>query len=333
MIRTLKGNVILAMLFTAFFITVNSSPAPGADDKNLFIIKTNIQTDFNEVQVADLKGYFAEEGIKIEYVGIVEGLSSYQMLAQGHIDFVSGHPDGVAKARLAGILVKGVVPGMVDHPDYPHIRYIVKGDSPIKTLDDVAGKKVGMTDYASCIDGYLKYYLAGKGIKKEPEWVVLPAIAQSEQAMIQGLVDVTTSHPPFGSIALAAGGRQIATSWDIFHSAAAGLSTRNFSEDFINAHPKELKGFAKAMYRARKWINNNMDEAVPLVSAALGIDPETASAEKDGRYYSDDREIKKEHIELWFKLSETLGYWNHGDLQPEDVYTNEFAPGKEEEIS
>lgn len=296
-------------------------------DDGLFVVRTITQVVFNEFNVADLRGYFAEEGIKLEYVGRVEGLSNYQLLEQGVIDVTDGHPNQVAQARLAGMKVKAVVPGMVDHPDFPHVRYIAREHGPIQSLDDIVGKKVAIQSYNSCYEGYLQYYLQQRGITGEVDWVVLATGGQAEQSLTTGQIDMTTSHPPFGSLAIRAGGnKQIATSWDILHSPGSGLSVRVFTEDFINKYPDILRGFARAMYKARLWIDENMDEAVPLVSEYLGLDPEKVSVEWDGRWYEETPIFRKEYIDIWFDLSEALGYWKHGDIKPEDIYTNDFAP-------
>lgn len=296
-------------------------------DDGLFVVRTITQVVFNEFNVADLRGYFAEEGIKLEYVGRVEGLSNYQLLEQGAIDVTDGHPNQVAQARLAGMKVKAVVPGMVDHPDFPHVRYIARENGPIRSLDDIIGKKVAIQSYNSCYEGYLQYYLQQRGIKGEVDWVVLATGGQAEQSLTTGQIDMTTSHPPFGSLAIRAGGnKQIATSWDILHSPGSGLSVRVFTEDFINKYPDILRGFARAMYKARLWIDENMDEAVPLVSEYLGLDPEKVSVEWDGRWYEETPIFRKEYIDTWFDLCEALGYWKPGDIEPEDIYTNDFAP-------
>jgi len=322
-----KKSVTSVIAGAVFLVAAASQAAQGAESK-LFVIRTQVQTVHNEVQVAELKGFFEEEGVKIEYVGSVEGLSEIQMVAQGLIDVVTNtHIDLVSKARIAGVKVIAAAPGMVDNPDYPHVRYFAREGGRVNTLDDIVGKKVGIQGYWSCIDGYLLTYLNKRGIKGDVEWVVLPTGGQAEQALTQGLIDMTTSHPPFGSLAAKAGGnKQIASTWDIFHSPGAGLAVHVFSEDFIKAHPKEVRAFSRAMFKARKWNNANIKESVFLVGKALGLDPATIDEKLDSRWYSEDPGIAKEDIELWFDISEGVGYWDHGDIEPEDVYTNEFAP-------
>jgi ABC-type nitrate/sulfonate/bicarbonate transport system substrate-binding protein len=326
MLAFFKKCIFITAILAIFSGSINLGAAWGADS-DLFPIRVEIQTDFTEFQVGDALGIWEEEGIKIEYVGAPSPLSSYQMLEQGYIDVTTGHPDGVAKARLAGIKAKVIAPGMVDHPDFPHVRYFARTNGPIKSLEDIVGKKVAIDSFYSCNEGYLIYYLNQKGIKGEAEWVVLPDVGQMEQALTQELIDLTTSHAPHGSLAAQAGGNtQIASTWDIFHSTASGLSIRSVHEDLIAAHPDKVRAFAKGLYRIRTWINANMAEGIKISRTALGLDPNTGSVEWDGRWFAETPGIAKEDIELWFGISEAIGYWKHGDIKPEDIYTNEFAP-------
>jgi ABC-type nitrate/sulfonate/bicarbonate transport system substrate-binding protein len=334
--KTLRIWVTGAMVAAVFLaagsrVKVEAAEAAKSDgtEKELFVIRTQIQSVHNEIQIAELKGFFEEEGIKIEYVGNVEGLSTLQMLEQGLIDAQTNtHPNRAAQARLAGMKVVCAVPGMVDHPDYPHVRYFTRPDSAVKTLDDIVGKKVAIQNYNSCYDGYLRTYLKDNNLPDDVEWVTLAKGGHAEQALTQGLIDLTTTHPPFGGIAARAGNKQVATSWDIFRSPAAGLAVHIFQEDFLKAHPEEMKAFSRAMYKARKWNNEHMAEAIALVGGALGLDTSTLSTEWDGRWYSEDPGFIKEHIDMWFEICETLGYWNPGDIEPEDIYTNDYAPAK-----
>lgn len=330
--KILKKCAILAAVAAAIIMATDSNPAMAADSKDaeLFVMRLPRPYVFDETLIGKALGFFEEEGINIEFVTAVEGLSSFQMLNQGLLDAGGGHPSNVAQAKLAGIKVLGVAPGMVDNPKYPHARYIVKEDGPIKSLDDIVGKKVAIRTYMSCYEGYLKIYLEDKGIKGDVEWVVLSTGGQAEQALSQGLIDMTTTHPPFATIAFKAGGhKQIATSWNIFESAAAGLGIHVFEEDFLAAHPNEVRAYTRALYKTRKWINSHMDEAVHLTAKEFNVDPADVNVELDGRWYAETPGIQKEDIELWFDISERLGYWNHGDLKPEDIFTNEFDPTEE----
>jgi len=332
--RKLAAGLLLALSVTLLFGLTGCGKKDGStaqaaatakDGDGLFTIRVASQTGFNETQIADELGYFKEEGIKIKYTGVLaKGVTEFQTISQGINDaFIGGHPPNVAQARLAGLKFVAVAPGMVDNPKFPHVRYLVQTNSPIKTLDDIEGKKVAITSIGACTSGYLQYYLKQKGLPDNVNWTTLSNPGQQEQSLTQGLVDVATSHPPFAGIALAAGGvREIATSWDILHSPGAGLSVRGFSEDFIKAHPNEVKGFAKALAKARIWINSHQDEAKAIIANKLKLDPKDVSV----FWYDEDLTINPQYIEKWFEIAEDIGLWKKGEIKPTDVYSNDYAP-------
>ncbi len=304
----------------------NSSGAGKREEENLFTLRVITQTGFNELNVADDLGFFKEEGIKLEYIGTLgKGVTEFQLIEQGELDaFTGSHPPNVAQARLAGVKVKAVAPGMVDNEKFPHVRYLVQEDSPIKTLEDIKGRKVAITGISACTDGYLKYYLLSKGLSYDDiEWVTLSTGGQQEQSLVQGQIAVATSHPPYAGKALGAGGvREIASSWDIFHSPGAGLSVRGFSEEFIKEHQEVVQGFVNAMYKSRVWINEHQQEALEIVAKYLNLEPEDMSV----FWYDENKNITPEYIDQWFEIAESIDLWEKGEILPEDVYTNDFIP-------
>jgi len=305
---------------------VSDSATDSSSDDGLFTLRVITQTSFNELNVADELGFFRDEGIKIEYIGVLgQGVTEFQLMEQGEIDaFTGGHPPGVAQARLAGIDVVSVAPGMVDDPEYPHVRYLVQADSSIQSLDEAVGKTVGISGTGACTDGYVKYYLKSKGLDPDSvNFVTLSTSGQQEQALGQGLINISTSHPPYAGIALATGEyREILNSWDIFHSPGAGLSVRGFTQDFIDEYPDVVQGFVNAMYRSRIWIDSNLDSAKEIVAKYLSLN----SSDLSSFLYDTDKNITASYIDQWFEIAETIGLWNEGDIEPEETYTNAFVP-------
>ncbi|MDR1615824.1 MAG: ABC transporter substrate-binding protein [Syntrophomonadaceae bacterium] len=325
---TMSLLLILATVGCGGNSTSEKPPAEntGTESKELFPLRAFTQTTFSETIIADKLGFFEDEGIKIEYVGTIgQGITQTQALEQGDIDvFTQGHLTDVAQARLAGLTPVATAPGFVDDPDNPHITYLVREDSDINSLDDFAGKKIGILGFAVCTDGFVKKYLTEKGLDPNSvEYVVLPQAGQIEQSLINGQIDVTTSHTPFAGVALAAGGvRMVAKSYDIVGTPAAGLAVRGFKESFIKEHPDIVQGFANATYRARLFMENNLEYSKIVGAEYLGLKPEEVSSNS----YCQEKNIPPEWAALWFDMSEELEYWKPGDITPEEVYTNQFVP-------
>jgi ABC-type nitrate/sulfonate/bicarbonate transport system substrate-binding protein len=334
-IRHIKKGVLVSafalLLVFSFTSCGNSgdSSAGGTDASSgdgLFALRMVTQTTNSETIIADRLGFFENEGIKAEFVGTLgQGVTQDQAIATGDLDvFTQGHITSAAQARIAGLHSKVVQPGFVDDPEFAHVTYLVREDSDIQSIEDFAGKKIGISGSGVCLDGYITTYYKNHGLDSSSiEYVTLPQPGQAEQAVVQGLIDVTTSHSPFGGIALAAGGvRKAGASWDIFQSPAAGMATRGFSDDFIEAHPDIVQGWANAVYHARVFIEKHPEYARDVSADYLGLDPKDVSLNR----WPLEKNVPQEWAEFWFGLSEDLGYWNPGDITIDEVITNEFVP-------
>lgn len=324
------SSILLIMVFVLAGCVVNVAEKSAASDKqaqNLFTVRVaGDGTGNGAVLIANELGFFEEEGIRIQFTGALKGgATEFQTIAQGINDaFIGGHPPTLAQAILAGVKVKAVAPGMVDHPEYPHVRYLVKEDSSIQSLNDIVGKKVSIGSTSSpCSDGYLKIWLKQNNLPQNVEWVTLSVPGQQEQAVKQGFVDMTTSHPPYAGVAVKQGEvRQIATSYDILKNPAAGLSVTGFSEKFIQEHPDIVRAYCRALAKVRPWINSHQKEAAEIVARKNNLKPDEVSL----FWYDEHTAIEPSYIELWFSIAEELGMWKPGTIKPTDIYTNEFAP-------
>ena len=95
--------------------------------------------------IATKFGWFAEKGIKVELVPLPGSTDCVKLVATGEITFSIPSIEPVAIIRTQGVKVinyytayQGNIYGMA-----------VPADSPIKTLDDLKGKTIGVTSMAS----------------------------------------------------------------------------------------------------------------------------------------------------------------------------------------
>ena len=324
------AGVLTTLLITVLTAACSSVPpgAPGTDSENsggLFTIRVASPSSFNEIYVADAMGFARDEGIQLDFTGsLAKGVTEYQLIEQGINDaFVGGHPPNVAQARLAGIMVKCVAPGMIDDPEYPHVSYLVKPDSPYRSLSETVGKKVAISSISGCTNGYVQYFLKNQGLDyNNVEFIVIPD-PEGLLSLQQGLVDFIAAHPPYAGKAIAEGtAREVFNSWDIFQSPGAGLSVRGFSEGFIAEHPDVVQGFVNMMYRTRVWTNSHLEDAKKINAQYLDLEPSDVSS----FYYDSQKQVSEEYVEKWFEISEEIGLWGKGEINPEDITDNQFTP-------
>lgn len=304
----------------------DSKSALDSNGKKLFVINMPTQTGYNEFWIADKLGYFKDEGIKINYTGVLKGnITEVQSVLTGSNDVFTDHPSSVIQAILAGAKIKIVAPGMVDNKKFVHMGYLVKDNGPYKTAADLKGKKlkVAVSGTNTCTDIIAMEWFRQHGISKQNVNFVIMPDEQIEQAVKQGLVDIGCVHPPYTKKAQNDGGtRQLFTSYDAVHGPSAGASIRGFSDKFIEQHPEQVAGFTKAIIRAHKWMNTHQDEAMKIEAQKLNIPVKDMAP----FWYDESNYVQNLYIQKWIDMMVDDGLLKKGEIKTTDLYTNDYDP-------
>ena len=278
--------------------------------------------------MADLNGFFKDVGIVTDYQGPLKGGTLVQAVVKGDVDVMhSGHVINVAMARQAGMKIKIVMEGMVDHPDSDkgHMYWLVQDNGKINTAQDLIGKKIAVANRGSCADLLTYEYLRQNGIAKEQVELVTMPDAQQEQALRQGLIDAAVVHSTFSIGAQQRPGLKVlVSSYQIGAAAgdgeAGGLAVRAFSEDFIKKYPGVVKAYIAGNYRGQQWGNKNFAEAKQLW-AKFNDAPLSG-----GNWHSTDKWVDEKKIQFWIDMMERNGFAKPGEIVAKDLYTNEANP-------
>jgi NitT/TauT family transport system substrate-binding protein len=217
------------------------------------------------IYVAEEKGFYEKAGIKVSTIFARGGGDQVQILVAGDGDISIG--TGLL-ATLSALekgaplkIVSAEFTGMGD------LFWYVKGDSPIKTIDHLAGKKVGFSNPgASTHMGALAMaeWLKSKGLA-EPQ--LLPAGSPPEQftAVMTGQIDAGWSVPPFfleeankGNIRILLRGAELPGLSDITIRVNLARS------DFLRKRPEAMKSFLAATKKALDLIFSNPDEGLKI---------------------------------------------------------------------
>jgi len=77
-----------------------------------------------------------------------------------------------------------------------------------------------------------------------------------------------------------------------------------------------------ATYRARLFLIANPAYSKTIGAKYLELKPEQVSSNT----FTNEKTIRADWADLWFNMSEDLGYWKHGDIIANQVYTDKFVP-------
>ena len=274
--------------------------------------------------VAEEKGFFAREGVKIQWTGKqAHGPANIVSIAAGQNDAGASISTAMIQARKAGNEVKIVIPSAISSEQVPLISYLVLENGPYKKPEDLIGHKVVASPQT--ITWYpLVEYLKNKGFDpNKVEFIALRDAGQQEQALRQGEVAAIAITEPTASLLIKRGGVKVI----LTDFAALGIPQIGgwaFSDDFIKKNPEAVRSFVKAILAAVDFIKSDpagSTEAKKIIEKRNGIVSQVPELTPAKQFFVSEPDIKK-----WISILESNGAIKPGEVKASDVFTNEFNP-------
>jgi ABC-type nitrate/sulfonate/bicarbonate transport system substrate-binding protein len=208
---------------------------------------------------------------KLDYTLFRGSDKRFQAFEAGELDIATGSAHSVMMAAAEGAKFKIVATISREGAKGFATRYMVKEDSPIKTIADLKGKNLGINGARSSSELWARLALEKKGLdtKKEVNWVALPFPSQGE-AVRAGKLDVGAFPQPFAAFEEKRGGlRTIFTSQDGI-ARDEDLMVLMVSEKFATQQPAVLRAFLADLVRATThYVKNPKEARTALVDAKL----------------------------------------------------------------
>ena len=199
-------------------------------------------------------GEYEKAGLAVELVDLKGGSDALRAVLGGSADVVSGYFDhcvnlAAKKQELQSFVVYDRYPGEVLVVSPAHT-------AEIKSIKDLAGKKVGVSAPGSSTDFFLKYLLKKNGV--DPASVAVIGVglgATAVAAMEQGQIDAAVMLDP--SVTVLQGS----------HSDLRILSDTRTQKDTLDVFGGEYPG--GALYSTTAWVAGHEKEVQALTNAIL----------------------------------------------------------------
>lgn len=218
--------------------------------------------------------YLEKAGVAYELVPYASSNEAYDALVRGDLDIMAGMsylPVFLNEPKQSG-LVKLFRPFDLTTDGYYDVM-IVKKDSPIKTIKDVAGKNIGVYP-GSTLTNFTKYYLGTQGVDMANTKLTQLTPATLLPALEAGSIDAAIAYQPNAIIALESGAyRELehdiyAKSFD--HSPIGGAAIR---AKFLNDHPALAEKAYAGVEAAYQFMQDHPNEARTILADFLKLDP------------------------------------------------------------
>jgi NitT/TauT family transport system substrate-binding protein len=200
-------------------------------------------------------GEFDKAGLAVELVDLKGGSDALKAVLGGSADVVSGYFDhcvnlAAKKQELVAFVVYDRYPGLVLVVSPSH-------NGEIKSIKDLAGKKVGVSAPGSSTDFFLKYLLKKNGLDPSSTAVIGVGLgATAVAAMEQGQIDAAVMLDP--SVTVLQGS----------HPDLRILSDTRTQKDTLATFGGEYPG--GALYATAAWVAAHEKEAQALTNAIVG---------------------------------------------------------------
>ncbi|HEY1502706.1 MAG TPA: ABC transporter substrate-binding protein [Stellaceae bacterium] len=223
------------------------------------------------------RGAFTAEGLDVEVTDFGGGAKLQQAMISSAIDMtVSAGTDLAFSAKGSPDIAVAAMGSK------PTLGIVVAYDSPLKNVEDLKGKKVGVTTVGSLTEWLMKRLIAQRGWPKDAVTLVpVGSDLQSQAALLTtGQIDGVVAPPAFGvQLELAKKARILLSGFDIGKDF---LGEAIFaSNQLVQSNPAAIRRFLKAWFQNIAWMRAHKDEAVELARKYTHYTPEVESKEYD----------------------------------------------------
>ena len=264
---------------------------------------------------------FDKEGVECQLTIYRSGAEGFEAIAAGAADLIYNSSSSVAAGLMKGVKTKCVANGGLGYYGW---HMMVKPDSPIKKLSELAGKKVGITSAGSGSDILARWTLAEQKI----EFTRVPLGGGGlVPNLLTGNVDAAVLYSPLTyQVMQAKQARSIGDFGELVppHSTGSWIA----HEKIITERPQALQKALNALYGGLAFLRapQNRAAAVKIIAEIDEIPEPIAAAELDGNIVklSTNGEFRKEWMDRALEMARLIGM---KDLAPvEQSYVSSFKP-------
>ena len=255
-IRLVLGRTISAALRAACLLLLLAGCQPPATQPLRIAVLPILDT--LPLYVAEAEGYFAEQGVAVEFVPVASAAERDQLLQAGQVDGVITDLVALALYNRDAPRVAAVRYAMTPTSEHAQFRILAAPNLGVATPDELHGAAIGVSK-GTVVEYVTQRLLAAEGIAAaEVALVAVPKIADRMALLTAGELTAATLPEPLASLAMQQGA--VAVLDDTLYpgvdsSSSLSCSVYAFRQAALEAQPAAVRGVMAAVQRASEAIN------------------------------------------------------------------------------
>lgn len=248
----------------------STSSSPTAKPTNQTTLKqvrfgtASVAVDYGPFLIAKNKGWIDED---LKKKGIISNYTTFQSVPPVNESLATGRVDVVFAAEPPAIVGKaaGIDVQVVDISCSLEQEILVRTDSPIKTIQDLKGKKIAVLSGSSSHYGLLKI-IKNAGLQPSDVEIVSMIPPDAKNAFETGKVEGWAVWPPFVEQEELAGKGQTLPKGDAqIHSLM--LVRGKFAQE----NPEVVRELTGILEKTKKWMQDNPAESQQIVAKEINV--------------------------------------------------------------
>jgi NitT/TauT family transport system substrate-binding protein len=279
-------------------------------------------------------GEFDKAGLAVELVDLKGGSDALKAVLGGSADVVSGYFDHCVNLAAR----KQALQAFVVYDRYPGLVLVVSPshNGEIKSIKDLAGKKVGVSAPGSSTDFFLKYLLKKNGLDPASAAVIgvglgATAVAAMEQGQIDAAVmldpSVTVLQGSHPDLRILSDTRTQKDTLAVFGGEYPGGALYSTTA-WVAAHDKEVQALTDAILNTLAWIHSPEEVMAKMPPEMVGKNRELylAALKNTIPMYSETGKMDPKGAEAVLAVfSESSPDVAKANIDVTKTYTNKFV--------
>lgn len=258
-----KFNRRQAIVLGAASLAVLPASGAFAQEKVVRVLRSPVGT-FEGLYIAEEQGYFKEHGLKVE---IAVGGAAPQNIAQlqaGQTDIIMTGSFELVAAVAQGLPIIAVL-NTQDQGEVGTMGLLALPGSPIKTVADLRGKKIGLPGIQSAQGLAISRALDAAGLSINDVTLVNLPFDAVVDSLEQGHVDAAIPIGIFFAVAQSKGFGEVKEVYDAIKGTPAVIFAAR--KDWVTENAETMQAFSAAMQKAYEY-GNAHPEAVRAIDTA-----------------------------------------------------------------